>query len=55
MTISQEKIRTIIVLIAVATVESIFLIPIFASTAVTPAKRAEPNANVIHTGTSPTL
>ena len=42
--IRQAKMRTTIVRIAVATVESVSLIPHFASIAVTPAKKAEPNA-----------
>lgn len=47
-TISHEKARTTMVLIAVATLESMFLIPHFAKIAVKPAKTAEPNANAIH-------
>ena len=47
-TISQAKRSTTMVRIAVATVESVFLIPHFARIAVIPAKNAEPNANVIH-------
>ena len=39
----QEKISTIMVRIAVATVESVFRIPHFARIDVTPAKNAEPN------------
>ena len=39
----QEKISTIMVRIAVATVESVFRIPDFARIDVTPAKNAEPN------------
>ena len=38
---------------AVAAVESVFLIPHFASIAVIPAKNAEPNANHIHIITPP--
>ena len=44
-TISHEKINTTPVLNAVATLESVFLIPHFANMAVKPANRAEPNAN----------
>lgn len=47
-TIIHEKISTTIVLIAVATVESVFFIPHFARIAVSPAKIAEPNANTTH-------
>ena len=47
-TISHEKMSTITVRTAVATSESVFFMPHFASTAVRPAKSAEPNANTIH-------
>ena len=47
-TISQEKARTTRVRTAVATVESVCRIPHFANMAVTPAKKAEPNANKTH-------
>src|SRR5690606_3105119 len=47
-TISQEKMRTTIVLSAVATFESVFRIPIFDRMAVSPAKTAEPKAKTIH-------
>ena len=47
-TIIQLKIRTTTVRIAVAREELIFLIPIFARTAVIPAKNAERNAAGIH-------
>ena len=43
-TISQEKNKMTIVLIAVAKLESVFFIPILASIAVIPAKNAEPKA-----------
>ena len=43
-TMSQEKIKTTTVRMAVAKVELIFCIPIFASTAVIPAKNADPTA-----------
>jgi hypothetical protein len=52
-TISHEKISTIIVLKAVATCESVFLIPHFASIEVIPANKAEPNAYKIHIIISP--
>lgn len=45
---TQEKIRTMIVRMAVATVESVFLIPHFARIDVRPAKNAEPKAQGIH-------
>ena len=41
-TITHEKARTTIVQIAVAMSESVFLIPHFASIAVSPANNAEP-------------
>jgi hypothetical protein len=47
-TIIHEKIKTTIVLIAVATFESVFLIPHFASIDVIPAKNADPNAYNTH-------
>ena len=47
-TISHEKIRTTIVRMAVATVESVLRMPHLASTAVSPANSAEPNAYKIH-------
>ena len=47
-TIIHEKKRMIMVRTAVAAVESVFLMPIFARIDVTPAKKAEPNANAIH-------
>lgn len=47
-TISQEKSSTTIVRSAVAVLESVSRIPIFASIDVIPAKRAEPKANIIH-------
>lgn len=47
-TSAQAKNKTTIVRIAVATVESVVLIPHFASTETKPAKNAEPNANQIH-------
>lgn len=47
-TISHENINTTIVRSAVATVESVFLIPHFAKIEVIPANKAEPNANTIH-------
>lgn len=47
-TIIHEKKRMIMVRTAVAAVESVFLMPIFARIEVTPAKKAEPNANAIH-------
>ena len=40
----HEKIRTTTVRTAIATVESVFLIPHFARIEVTPAKNAEPIA-----------
>ena len=43
-TMIHEKIRTTTVRTAVATVESVFLIPHFARIEVTPAKNAEPMA-----------
>ena len=48
-TISQEKNKMTIVLIAVAKLESVFFIPILASIAVIAAKNAEPKAHKIHT------
>ena len=48
-TIIHEKIKTIIVLNAVAKEESTFFKPIFARTAVTPANKADRQANPIHT------
>ena len=47
-TMIQEKMSIMTVLTAVATVESVFLIPHFAKMEVRPAKMAEPNANKIH-------
>ena len=47
-TMIHEKISTIMVRIAVAVLESVFLIPHFASMEVSPANRADPNANRIH-------
>ena len=47
-TISHEKASTTTVLIAVATVESVFLIPHFARIEVSPAKRADAKAKKIH-------
>ena len=47
-TISHEKISTTMVRMAVATSESVFLMPHFARTAVIPAKNAEPTANKPH-------
>ena len=47
-TMIQEKISTITVRIAVATFESVFRIPHFASIDVSPANMAEPNAYKIH-------
>lgn len=44
----NEKIRTTKVRIAVATVESVSLIPHFASIVDNPAKKAEPKANNNH-------
>jgi hypothetical protein len=44
----EAKISTITVRMAVATFESVFLIPIFARIAVIPANRADPKANKIH-------
>ena len=49
----SENRRTTIVLIAVATLESVFLIPILARIAVIPANTAEPKANKTHI--NPTL
>ena len=46
--ISQEKARMMIVLNAVATAESVFLMPHFARIEVIPAKNAERNASTIH-------
>lgn len=46
-TVIHENIRTTIVLIAVATVESVCFIPHFARIAVNPANTADPNANII--------
>ena len=48
-TMTQEKIRTTQVRSAVATLESVFLIPHLAKTAVIPANRADAKANTIHT------
>ena len=47
-TMIQEKISTTMVLKAVATLESVFLIPHFARIPVRPAKKADPNANKSH-------
>ena len=47
-TINQANNKTIIVLIAVAIVESVFLIPILASIDVIPAKKAAPSAYKSH-------
>ena len=47
-TISQENSSTTMVRMAVATSELVFLIPHLAKTAVSPANRAEPNANGTH-------
>ena len=48
----QEKTKTTAVLIAVAAVESVLLMPHFARIAVTPSKKAEPQANKTHIRTS---
>ena len=47
-TIIQEKNKTTIVLRAVATLESVCLMPHLAKIAVSPANKAEPNAKIIH-------
>ena len=47
-TMTQASIRTTMVRIAVATVESVCRMPHFASMAVTPAKKAEPAAKRSH-------
>ena len=47
-TISQEKASTTTVRKAVASVEFTFSMPIFANTAVIPAKKAEPSAKNSH-------
>ena len=47
-TIIQEKNKTTMVRKAVATFELVFLIPIFASIEVIPAKKAERIENTIH-------
>ena len=47
-TMSHENASTTMVRSAVATLESVFLIPHFAKIAVRPANKAEPNANIIH-------
>jgi hypothetical protein len=47
-TINHANASTTMVRIAVATVESVFLIPLFAKIDVNPANSAEPNANGIH-------
>ena len=47
-TISNEKIKIIIVLIAIATFDPIFLIPHFASIDVIPAKNADIKDIMIH-------
>ncbi len=54
-TISQENASTITVRMAVATVESVRRTPHFARMAVSPAKRAEPNAKNIHIKKSPSF
>ena len=54
-TIILEKIKTTIVLIAVATLESVFRIPHFANIEVSPANSADANANTIHIIFSPPL
>ena len=51
-TIIHAKIRTTMVRIAVATVESVFRMPHLARMAVTPAKNAEPIANRSHISVS---
>ena len=52
-TISQENANTTTVRSAVARLESTSRTPILASTAVSPANAAEPNANNTHTGHAP--
>jgi hypothetical protein len=47
-TMSHENISMMMVLMAVASIESTFLIPIFARIAVAPANSAEPKARSIH-------
>ena len=47
-TISHENSSTTTVRMAVAASESVFRMPHLARTAVSPANRAEPNANKIH-------
>ena len=47
-TMSQENAKTMIVRIAVATVESIVRMPHLARIDVKPEKKAEPTANAIH-------
>lgn len=48
-TISHEKMSIMIVLMAVASIESVFFTPTFARIAVIPANKAEPKARIIHT------
>ena len=52
-TMTQENKNTTTVLTAVATSESVFLIPHFARTDVTPAKNADNTAIIIHITLSP--
>ena len=47
-TISHEKIKTTIVLIAVPKFEFMFLMPTFERTAVIPAKKADKTAKTTH-------
>ena len=54
-TMTSDIISTTIVRIAVATVESVFLIPHFARIAVAPAKSAEPSANNTHIRSPPVI